>query len=45
MQRRGEMVQDHLSAHSRLLASFLANGYCARVHLAWQYGGGFEGIG
>ena len=23
----------------------LANGYCACVHLAWQYGGSFEGIG
>ena len=37
-------VQDHLSAHARRLVSFLANGYCAYVHLAWQYGGSFEGI-
>ena len=44
-QRRGERVQDHLSAHARRLVSFLANGYCACVHLAWQYGGSFEGIG
>ena len=44
-QCRGERVQDHLSAHARRLVSFLANGYCACVHLAWQYGGGFEGIG
>ena len=48
-QRQGERVQepvqDHLSAHARRLVSFLANGYCAYVHLAWQYGGSFEGIG
>ena len=44
-QRRGERVQDHLSAHARRLVSFLANGYCACVHQAWQYGGSFEGIG
>ena len=44
-QRRGERVQDHLSAHARRLVSFLANGYCTCVHLAWQYGGRFEGIG
>ena len=44
-QRRGERVKDHLSAHARRLVSFLANGYCACVHLAWQYGGSFEGIG
>ena len=45
MQRRGERVQDHLSAHARRLASFIANDYCACENLAWQYGGGFEGIG
>ena len=32
-QCRGERVQDHLSAHARRLVSFLANGYCACVHL------------
>ena len=43
-QRQGERVQDHLSAHARRLVSFLANGYCEYVHLAWQYGGSFEDI-
>ena len=33
-QRQGQRVQDHLSAHARRLVSFLANGYCACVHLA-----------
>ena len=32
------------SAHGRRFVSFLANGYCACVHLAWQYGESFEGI-
>ena len=34
-----------LSAHACRLVSFLANGYCTCVRLAWQYSGSFEGIG